>query len=161
MALDIGVDLTLDRSEELVKAIRALTRKQVLVGIPSTAAGRTGPVNNASLGYIAEYGSPAQNVPARPWLGPEMERQSRKAVDLLKRAAQFAGSGKLNDATKQLEALGLQTATAVKNNIVSGGDPKFAPNSPVTVARKGSDKPLIDTAQMLTAITYVVRDRAR
>jgi hypothetical protein len=40
-------------------------------------------------------------------------------------------------------------------------DPKngWPENSPITIAAKGSDKPLIDTGELRKAITYVVGDR--
>jgi hypothetical protein len=48
----------------------------------------------------------------------------------------------------------LRAQAAVKNKVVTG---PFEPNKPATIARKGSDRPLIDTAQLLNSITYVVR----
>ena len=66
-------------------------------------------------------------------------------------------------------AAGIQQAAAhvgnygtseVKKGIVSGapGGQKFAPLSPVTIARKGSSKPLIDKGDLVGSITYQVVD---
>lgn len=51
-------------------------------------------------------------------------------------------------------------ASEVKKGIVSGapGGQKFAPLSPVTIARKGSSKPLIDKGDLVGSITYQVVD---
>ena len=51
-------------------------------------------------------------------------------------------------------------ASEVKKGIVSGapGGQKFAPNSPMTIARKGSSKPLIDKGDLVGSITYQVVD---
>ena len=51
-------------------------------------------------------------------------------------------------------------ASQVKKGIVSGapGGQKFAPLSPVTIARKGSSKPLIDKGDLVVSITYQVID---
>ena len=51
-------------------------------------------------------------------------------------------------------------ASDVKKGIVSGepGGQKFVPNSPMTIARKGSSKPLIDKGDLVGSITYQVVD---
>ena len=51
-------------------------------------------------------------------------------------------------------------ASEVKKGIVSGapGGHKFASNSPMTIARKGSSKPLIDKGDLVGSITYQVID---
>ena len=51
-------------------------------------------------------------------------------------------------------------ASEVKKGIVSGapGGQKFAPLSPITIARKGSSKPLIDKGDLVGSITYQVID---
>ena len=51
-------------------------------------------------------------------------------------------------------------ASEVKKGIVSGapGGQKFAPLSPITIARKGLSKPLIDKGDLVGSITYQVID---
>ena len=51
-------------------------------------------------------------------------------------------------------------ATQVKKGIVSGapGGQKFAPNSQLTVQRKGSSSPLIDKGDLVGSVTYQVID---
>ena len=46
-------------------------------------------------------------------------------------------------------------ASQVKRGIVNGN---FTPNSPLTIARKGSSKPLIDKGDLVGSITYQVID---
>ena len=43
-------------------------------------------------------------------------------------------------------------ATAVVDRIDSRGDGDWAPNAPSTIARKGSDAPMIDTGQLRSSI---------
>ena len=137
------VTITLDRTEAIVKQITALTKTSVLVGIPSSANGRRDAVSNSQLGYIHEYGSPAKNIPARPWLIPVVNRLKDRAVQMLQQAAEFDLNGEPAKAQNQLNALGLTAVSALKANIVAGGDPAFAPNAPATVRAKGSSSPLI------------------
>ena len=51
-------------------------------------------------------------------------------------------------------------ATQVKKGIVNGapGGQKFAPNSQLTVQRKGSSSPLIDKGDLVGSVTYQVID---
>ena len=51
-------------------------------------------------------------------------------------------------------------ASEVKKGIVSGapGGQNFAPLSSMTIARKGSSKPLIDKGDLVGSITYQVID---
>lgn len=68
----VEVTKTKDRLDELLKALKEFTKEEVLVGIASDTAQRQdgGPINNATIGMIMEMGSPAANIPARPWLVP-------------------------------------------------------------------------------------------
>ena len=160
MADEAGITMTLDRVPEIMGKINELAQTAVMVGIPASSAGRSGsPINNATLGYIHENGSPARNIPARPWLAPVVNRLKDRAQAALQQAADFTLGNEPEKGRQQLEALGLTAVAALKNNITSGGDPAFAPNAPSTIARKGSDRPLIDTAQFLNSINYVIRRR--
>lgn len=64
---------------------------------------------------------------------------------------------KLEMAAKKVGAYG---ASAVKKGIVSGapGGEKFTPLSPVTIANKGSSKPLIDNGDLVGSVTYATPD---
>ncbi len=185
---DTGVTVTLDRTDAIVKQITALTKTSVMVGIPGEMANRNeqatrlaakrmrkagpvteaafrkagggGTINNATIGYISEFGSPARNIPARPWLIPAVNRMKDHATQMLRKAAEFNLDGKPGEAENALNALGLYAQNKVKLNITSGGDPPFAPNAPSTVAQKGSSRPLVNTANFLNSILYVLRKRA-
>lgn len=50
-----------------------------------------------------------------------------------------------------METEAVVTVGEVKKRIITG---PFVPNAPTTIAKKGSDKPLIDTGQLLDAIDY-------
>lgn len=159
MAITTGVIVSLDKTEELKKQIKELTDQQVLVGIPASTTNRSDPITNAALGYIHEFGSPAQNIPARPFLYPTINKLKDKLTVMLKNAAQLKFDHKDGEAQNQLNAIGLTAANAVKATIVGGGDPKWPPLAPETIAAKGSSSSLIDTGQLLNSITYVIRKK--
>jgi len=159
----MNVTVTKDDVAKVLANIQAMAGKQVLVGIPADKSPRKGdPITNASLGYIHEHGSPARNIPARPFLVPGVKEAAPKAAAAMKKLAGQA----LTDASavdKALNAAGLIAQTGVKKRIVSGEG--FAPLKEGTIKarqRKGAKgtKPLIRTGQLLNSITYVVREKA-
>ena len=146
--------------QKIVQHAQAMARKRVMVGVPSNEAARTDAANNAMLALIHDRGSPARNIPARPFLQPGVEAALPKVEALLKRHAANALDGAAIDAG--LEAAGLAAQASVKNYIRAGEH--FAPLSPRTIEarkRRGfqGEKPLIETGQLINSITYVIRER--
>lgn len=168
---------------KVIKAINALTGKQVLVGIPQTTTDRQdeeqGAMNNATLGYIHEHGSPINNIPARPFLVPGVQDVEGKIGERMKKAGKAALDGDKSKAEEELEKAGLVAQNSVRDRLTNGD---FAPLSEATIrarARKGRKgaieelasraagnepnpanvRPLIDTGQLRQSITYVVRKK--
>jgi hypothetical protein len=95
-----------------------------------------------------EFGNPANNQPPRPFFRnsiSEHEEEWREA------AAKFVESGA--DSLDVLSTLGKLIADDIKGSIRAFDNPAL---SPVTIARKGFDKPLIDTSNMLNSVSYEV-----
>jgi hypothetical protein len=166
----------------LADSLAALTKQQVLVGIPATTAqDRTNDllkalgsargrrkarlmklatksvINNAELLFIHTNGSPLRHIPARPVIEPAIEDSTNKAliVAQLELAAQAAVEGRKDQVTRLLKLAGTVAEVAVRGWFTN---PKnhWAPNVPSTIRAKGSDKPLIDTGELRKSITYVV-----
>lgn len=149
-----------DNSKPLGDLLREIAKMQVLVGIPEEKASRKGePVNNAQLLYIHTNGSPKMKIPKRPVIEPAIEAKGNKekitaelgeAIKSLldKKAAQ----AKMH--LKRAGMIGQNAARAWFEDARNG----WAPNTERTIAMKGSDRPLIDTAQMRKAIIYVVKE---
>lgn len=159
----MSVTVTRDRIPGIVASVEELTRTQVLVGIPAANTGRDpvegAEVDNATLGYVHEHGSPDQNIPARPWLVPGVQNALPRVEKRLLAGARAAVDGRQDEVERQLEAIGLETVSSVQNKLRDG---PFAPLSPRTLAARRArgvtrTKPLIDTAQMLKSVTYVLR----
>jgi hypothetical protein len=176
-----GAAMTVDKLAAVTKGIGALVARDVLVGIPQTKAPREGdPMNNATIGYIMENGSPAANIPARPWLVPGVKDVQAEVAAELGGAAKAALSGQPGAIAGNLERAGLTAQNAVRAKINSGD---FTPLSDATLrarARRGkrgskgaraelasraagnapstaSAKPLIDSGQFRNSVGYVVR----
>lgn len=171
--------ITKDKVSDVVMAITKLVSQEVLVGVPAKTTERSDvPINNATIGYINEYGSPAQNIPARPHLIPGVEDAQDGINKNLKIAANAALDGNKNKTTASMEAAGVVAVNSVKSKITGG---EFIPLSEATLkararrGRKGAKtelqsramgnapstanaKPLIDTGKYRNSITYVLRE---
>ena len=64
------------------------------------------PIGNAQIGYINEYGSPAQNIPPRPHLQPGVKSVHAETTAKMKAAAQAVFDGRTGAATAALESAG-------------------------------------------------------
>ena len=153
-----GVSVTRDHSAAILKAIAKLGKRDVLVGIPEATSSRPGePVNNAELAYLLSTGSPADNLPARPFLIPGVEQSLPLITKTMEAGGAAALSGNQKAADETLARAGILASNSVKRYVLDSSH--FAPNAPLTVKLKGSDKPLIDKSELLRSVTYVVRDK--
>ena len=105
----------------------------------------------ATVAASNEFGNPANNQPPRPFFRSMIADKSPEwGNDLAKiaEAAQF-------DATEMLGRMGQHISDQLQASIRDFTDP---PLSPVTVAKKGFSKPLIDTGHMLRSVAYDIKD---
>ena len=175
-----GLDIKVDDMARIIDSINALVKKSVLVGIPASEASREdeeSPMDNATLGYLHETGSPAANIPARPFLIPGVMNAQDKFEPQLEKAASAALGGFKKKIDDHLNAAGIIASQSAKSELENGD---HAPLSIATLrarARKGrkgaaeeiasrvagnapnaaNARPLIDTGQMRNSITYVLR----
>jgi hypothetical protein len=108
--------------------------------------------------YIQSHGSPLWHIPPRPVLEPSIEASKGPIAKQLQGAAVAAIDGNQQEVDNALHRAGMVAENAAKawfENPQNG----WPPNSPKTIAKKGSDSPLIDTGEMRKAITHVVRER--
>jgi hypothetical protein len=149
-----------DNTQKLKAALAKLQKAQVYVGVPEEKGSRSkAAINNAQLVYIHTHGSPLRHIPPRPIIEPAIKAPGNKELITgeLGKAAQAVLGAQPSEAHSHLERAGMLGRNAA---IRWFNDPRnnWAPNAPATVARKGSDHPLIDTAQMRRSITYVVEE---
>lgn len=161
--MKISVLKVVDGMAKLVEAVAQLRASQVLVGVPAEEAPRDDnePINNAALAYIHNYGSPAANIPARPFMEPGIKAAQDQITDGLKIAARSAIEGRVQGVEAGLNRAGISASESVRHQINDGD---FTPLAPSTIAdrlAKGfdSEKPLIRTGAMRNSITYVVREK--
>lgn len=151
--------VTKDITQMVYAKLALMGTRQVLVGIPD--GGSRDGITNAELGYIHEKGSPAANIPPRPFLEVGVASVNQRAAEILKKAA-IAELNNHSAFEKSLNQIGLIAQSAVKKRITSSEGMK--PLSAKTLAarkRAGAKgtRPLIRTGQLLNSITYVLRDK--
>lgn len=153
-----GMQMITDALPDLLRRLAAVAQRDVLVGVPAGEARDDGP-SNAEIGYQNEFGSPANNIPARPHLLPGVAAVQDKAAARLTQAADAAASGRVSDAERHLHAAGLLAQNSVRRTLTTTA---YRPLSERTLAERrargrAGTKPLIDTGQYRRSITYVVR----
>lgn len=101
----------------------------------------------AYVATIHEHG--AGHIPARPFMRPAVATYGRAWMELMGQGAKAALNGSVS-AAAVLEAVTMRAAGDVGKAIQAVTSPAL---SPMTIARKGFDKPLIDTGQMFQSVT--------
>jgi hypothetical protein len=133
-------------------AFEELAETAVYVGIPAASKSRTmslyqeaqnmlkggsagKSIDNATLGYIHETGSPANNIPARPFLKTGVRDSASKWSPYLEQAAEAAFNGDTGVVKRALNAAGSIASIAVKKKITEGIPPPIKPATMAARAR--------------------------
>lgn len=111
-----------------------------------------GELDNATLGMIQMFGSVTKNIPPRDFLLMPIETHGKDIVKRLDTAA-VREAIDAGDVKKVFALLGAAGEDYVQQAFETSGFGQWPPNKAATIARKGSDRPLIDTAQLRRAIT--------
>jgi hypothetical protein len=127
-----GVNIRKDRMPEVLDSVHTLAASQVLIGIPQATAerGDEATINNAQIGYIQEFGSPVNNIPARPFLVPGVQKAKAPVAKALRRAAEAALAGRGGEVEKALTSAGEAAVVSVRAKLEEG---PFVPLSPATI----------------------------
>ena len=130
---DSGVTKTIDKVGELLKQVAELSTSDVLVGIPKERnARRDGKIGNAELARVHEFGSPARNIPARPFLYPGLRKVRPEVIKLLHEGAMKAVRFEHVNVDATLHKVGLIARNAVVEAITDPAPP-FTPLKPATI----------------------------
>lgn len=134
---------TTAEGERFQRLMDELKRTSLSVGFKPGEHFEENGTDVAEVAIRNEFGD--DNVPARPFMSQTVLNHDAEITKLVGKAVQ------LDSATAILSLIGDGVAQLMRDEIDSGD---FAPNSPVTIARKGSDKPLIDTGTMRESVEF-------
>ncbi len=151
MAIEIS-DLT-PEGKKFMKQLRLLEKLEVCVGFQ--AGESIYEDTGADVAEIAAYNElGSSDTPARPFMRQSFENHQselQKACDEVNKTLASGGT-----AEKALDILGVFCKGLIQQEIVDGD---FAPNAESTIAKKGSEQPLIDSSHMRESVNFVVRVR--
>ncbi len=157
------IEVTSDFVKDVNDIIKKFKRDAVLVGIPAeeTARQDDSEPNNATLLALNNFGSPANNIPARPVMALGIAAAQDDIVTAFKQGAKDALTKGLAALPIAYNRVGIIASTSIKKVINS--QEGFAPPSPATLAIRKAEgfkgtKALIVTGQMRNAITYVINE---
>lgn len=147
------------RYDAIVKEMELLNDSYVLVGFQEgqvtkvqTKGGRKKEAGHSMAQIAAENEFGTSRIPARPFMSTSFDENRAR----INKAVQ-GEYGKIVDGTssvrRSLSLIGLFMADLVQKKI---RDIHYPPNSPKTIARKGSSKPLIDFGQMVQSVRHKV-----
>lgn len=140
--------------EKLEAVIKELDRKQLKVGYFPTSRYPDGkPV--AGVAVVQELGSVSRRIPPRPTFKPAIAGSRQMQRDATAASVRRAVAG-TQTVEQGLDQLGASVVGEIQKAISELTEPEL---KDPTIARKGHNKPLIDSAQMLQAVTYVVESR--
>lgn len=140
---------------KLKKALKELERsltasRRVKVGFLKGATYPDGqPV--AQVAAWNEWGDPARGRPPRPFFRNMVQSESPKWGKRLALCLQRTGY----DVDKALGMMGEDISGALRESIATFTSPELAPS---TIARKGFDKPLVNTGHMMRSISWEIVD---
>lgn len=143
-------------AKALLARVEAIARKVVIkVGIFARegeelhkGGSESGAITVLDVAIWNEFGT--DTIPERSFIRSYYDANRERVIGWILAAAR---SYVLNGDRKAFELVGQKIVGEIQLRIAQGIPP---PNAPSTVARKGSSKPLVDTGQLRSSITYKV-----
>ena len=140
----------LAKFKQLIEQLKASGEKAVYVGFPAEFNEKLDGSDNfnlASLAAVLEFGN--ERIPSRPFLRQTLAENQEKYTALF---VKLFESGVSID--QIYEQIALIAQGDVQQNIANG---KWTANSPSTIKRKKSSKPLIDTGKLRQSVRGIVK----
>jgi hypothetical protein len=179
-----NLKILINKLPKLKESFEELVKREVLVGVPSDKAARKekDAPSNAMLAYIHDNGSPARNIPARPFMKPGIEKVKGDIEQVMKIGATSCLDGEKSGGDRALVRAGLIAQASIRSVINEGIDPALAASTlrgrirarrgakgaKAELANRaaglgesatGSAKPLIVTGQLRNSINFVIREK--
>lgn len=123
-------------------------------GYNGERVGELAPIENAELAKALHFGT--ANIPARPFLEDGIE--SKK--DDIKKALEAEAKKAVNGGQANWGKVGTMAVGAVQEFVRGDYYRENIPNSQKTKEYKGSDKPLIDSGDLINALVFITPDKA-
>lgn len=140
----------------LPRIMQGVGRKECAVGFPKGKnLGTPYYKDGASILQVAIWNNFGFGVPRRAFMELATVFIKEDFSKLLKAQQNNIITGRIT-MERILEIAGIKAVSLVQKAITTG---EWTPNSPRTIAKKRSSKPLIDSGSMNKYVTYVIRDK--
>lgn len=133
--------------DKIIQQALKLDGKGVKVGIRRGKGSHEG-TDMLDIAVYNHFGT--ATIPARPFVSDCAEKNAGQIQEAQKRLVYRVYQGGLS-ADGALAELGAWYVNVQKGHILHGG---WTPNAPATVKRKGSNKPLVDTGQLVNTVDW-------
>lgn len=138
--------------KEIDRITKALVKSgRVRVGFPRSTGSYDDGTKVVDVAIWNEFGT--ENIPPRPFMRNSIAAHKGEYKDLGRQLAKEVIKGR-KTVKQGLEELGLLAASDIQDEITNLREPPLAQ---VTIDRKGSSKPLIDTGKLRQSVTYEVK----
>lgn len=166
----MSVKITTDKKgwDKMVRSLKNMDNRQVNVGHLDGGEeawlagiheyGCDIPVTEKMRGYLMYQGlfiAPTTthiHIPERSFLRAGFDKNHLKVIKKCEKA--LAYDLEYGESNIFLDAIGLMLCDAIKDYAV---ELRIPPNHPFTIERKGSSNPLVDSGDMINALTYEVK----
>lgn len=152
MASRVRDELT-PEGKKLMAVFQEMKGLEVRIGFQS---GENAEENGADLAEVAAFNELGTvHIPSRPFLRNSVDAHMGEIVAFVSDVLDRIVNGGMG-AQDTLWRTGSFMKGLVQKEIVSGS---YAPNAPATIARKGSDVPLVDDGQLRDSVNYQIVER--
>lgn len=135
--------------QRIIAAVKVLEKRSVKVGVQSGSGKGANGVDVLDYAVYNEFGT--KDIPSRPFMRATADANRATVGKLGEALLGQVYAGMSPEAA--LRQIGAQYEKIQKDSITNG---PWAPNSPATIKRKGSSKPLIDHGVLVGSIRYEV-----
>lgn len=151
--------ISLINAQQVEQALKELAKRmagptKVLVGVPKGSGSYEDGLTYATVLAVNNFGSADGLIPPRPVLQPAVEKGAPQYQRLAELMIPKVLSGQM-EMRMLLDQMGELAEGHVKQEMTDLRTPK---NADSTIARKGSDNPLIEDGHLRQSIRYVVDD---
>ena len=165
MKKTVNVTVKVDNVPMLKKELMALLRYDLVIGFPEEKdKGRYDTdATNAEIAYFNDRGSPAKNIPARPFVLPALQKAQSRMLAQYRLAATEALNGKPEKVVQRQNAARIIGQEAIQMYMTTTNFPPLAPSTIKARRARGflGTRPLIETGQLRAAVGYALRPKGR
>lgn len=140
----------------IITGMKELGNNSIIAGVLKESGNADNGMTLAEIALINEFGTTKAGrnhkvtIPSRPFMRQAADKNEKEWLDFSENVV-----GKMIDkgagAGQAYNIIGQKVEGDIKEIFVTGD---FAPNAPATIAKKGSDTPLIDTGKLRQSIRY-------